>query len=74
MLTQSTLHSHPLLPRRRVLAVLATASLALAGAAPAGAESFTLNFTQIEHTYKQQGPDGSGQVVAQAVTAAGKAP
>jgi hypothetical protein len=73
MLTQSTLNSRSLLPRRRLLAVLATAGLALTGAAPAGAEAFTLTFSKIERTYTQQKPDGSGQVAAQGATAAGKA-
>jgi hypothetical protein len=73
MLTQSTLNSRSLPSRRRLLAVLATAGLALTGAAPAGAESFTLNFTKIQYTYAQQGPDGAGQVAAQGATAAGKA-
>jgi hypothetical protein len=73
MLTQPALNSRSLLPRRRLLAVLATAGLALTGAAPAGAEAFTLGFTHIQYTYSQQKPDGSSQVVAQGPTAAGKA-
>jgi hypothetical protein len=73
MLTQPTLNSRSWLPRRRLLAVLATAGLALTGAAPAGAEAFTLSFTHIQYTYSNQKPDGSGQVAAQGPTAAGKA-
>lgn len=71
MLTQSTLTSRSLLPRRQLLAVLATAGIALTGAAPASA--VTLSFTKVEHTYTQQKPDGSGQVATQGATAAGKA-
>jgi len=74
MLTQSTLKSRSLLSRRRLPAVLATAGLALTGAAPAGASTFVLNFTKIQYTYAQQKPDGTGQVAAQGATAAGKAP
>jgi len=73
MLTQSTLNSRRLLSRRRLVAVLAAAGLALTGAAPAGAESLSLNFTKIEYTYSQQRGDGAGQVPAQGAATAGKA-
>jgi hypothetical protein len=73
MFTQPTLNSRSLLPRRRLLAALATAGLALTGAAPAGAEAFTLGFTHVQYTYSQQKPDGSGQVAARGATATGKA-
>jgi hypothetical protein len=71
MLTQSTLTSRSLLSRRRLLAMLVTAGLALTGAAPAGAESFTLTFSKIQFSYAQQ--KESGEVAARAATAAGKA-
>jgi hypothetical protein len=74
MLTQSTLNSRSLLSRRRLLAVLATAGLALTGAAPAGAETVGLNLTQVKWVYTQQKrADVSGQVAAQGATTAGKA-
>jgi hypothetical protein len=72
MLTQSTLNCRSWLSRRRLLAVLVTAGLALTGAAPAGAESFTLTFSKIKYTYKQQSETGSDQP-AQGATATGKA-
>jgi type VI protein secretion system component Hcp len=52
--------------------MLVTAGLALTGAAPAGAESFTLTFSKIKYTYKQQSETGSDQP-AQGATATGKA-
>jgi hypothetical protein len=73
MLTQSTVNSRRLLSRRRLLAVLVTTGLALTAAAPAGAESFTLTFSKIKYTYKQQSEIGSDQPAAQGATAAGKA-
>jgi hypothetical protein len=73
MLTQSTLNSRRLLSRRRLLAVLAAAGLALTGAAPAGAESLSLNFSHIELSYSLQKADGAGQVAAEGATTAGKA-
>jgi hypothetical protein len=73
MLTPPTLHSRRLLSRRRLLAVLAAAGLALTGAAPAGAESLSLNFTKIQYTYSLQRTDGVGQVAAEGATTAGKA-
>jgi type VI protein secretion system component Hcp len=51
--------------------MLVTAGLALTGAAPAGAESFTLTFSKIQFSYAQQ--KESGEVAARAATAAGKA-
>jgi hypothetical protein len=73
MLTPPTLHSRRLLSRRRLLAVLAAAGLALTGAAPAGAESLSLNFSHIELSYVPQNADGTGQVAAQGAATAGKA-
>jgi hypothetical protein len=73
MLTQSALHSPRMLSRRRLLAVLAAAGLALTGAAPAGAESLSLNFSHIEWSYSPQNADGAHQVAAQGATTAGKA-
>jgi hypothetical protein len=73
MLTHSTLHFRSLLSRGRLLAVLATAGLALSSAAPAGAALSSLNFTKVQWTYAKQVADGSGNVAAQGTTAAGKA-
>jgi hypothetical protein len=73
MLTQSTLNSRRSLSRRRLLAMLAAASLALTGAAPAGAQSLSLNFTKIELRDVPLNADGAHQVAAQGATTAGKA-
>lgn len=72
MLTQSTLPFHSLLSRGRLLAALASAGLALTGAAPAGAELISFNYTNVQWTYTKQQADGSGQVAAQGTTPAAK--
>jgi hypothetical protein len=74
MLIQSALNFRSLPTRGRLLAMLATAGLALTSAAPAGASTVTLNFTTIQYTYKQQKLDGTGPVSTHGATAAGKAP
>jgi type VI protein secretion system component Hcp len=74
MLTQSTLHFRWLLSRGRLLAVLATAGLALTSAAPASADTVGLNYGSVQWTYTQQKrADGAGPVATQRTTPAGKA-
>jgi hypothetical protein len=73
MLTQSTLHFRSSLSRGRLLVVLATAGLALTGAAPAGAAFSSFSYTKVEWTYTKQQADGTSQVAAQATTPPAKA-
>jgi hypothetical protein len=65
MLTQSTLKSRSLPSRRWLLAVLATAGLALTGSAPAGAAKYT---QQKSHA------SSSGNITGQWDTAVSKRP
>lgn len=73
MLTQSALHFGSWLSRGRLLAVLATAGLALTSAAPASAAFSSFNFTKVEWTYTKQQAEGPSQVAAQGATPSGKA-
>ncbi len=71
MLTQSPLHIRSWLSRGRLLALLATAGLALTSAAPASADTVRLNYGSIQWTYTKQ--DRTGAVATQGTTPATKA-